>query len=63
VNFGLKPTLRIIQAIVYRGTRSIEPAYAVAVKQLYSSHYFETAICWHQALCSRSTGQTNSIRG
>ena len=44
MNFGLKPTLRIIQAIVYRGTRSTEPAYAVAVKQLYSSHYFETAL-------------------
>jgi hypothetical protein len=44
VNFGLKPTLRILQAIVYRGTRSTEPAYAVAVKQLYSSHYFETAL-------------------
>lgn len=44
VNFGLKPTLRIVQAIVYRGTRSTEPAYAVAVKQLYASHYFETAL-------------------
>jgi hypothetical protein len=44
VNFGLKPTIRIVQAIVYRGTRPTEPAYAVAVKQLYSSHYFETAL-------------------
>jgi hypothetical protein len=44
VNFGLKPTLRILQGIVYRGTRATEPAYAVAVKQLYSSHYFETAL-------------------
>ncbi len=44
VNFGLKPTLRIVQAIVYRGTRSTDPAYAVAVKQLYASHYFETAL-------------------
>lgn len=44
VNFGLKPTLRIVQAIVYRGTRPTEPAYAVAVKQLYASHYFETAL-------------------
>src|SRR5258705_4217456 len=34
VNFGLKPTLRIVQAIVYRGLRSTDPAYAVAVKQL-----------------------------
>jgi len=44
VNFGLKPTLRIVQAIVYRGQRPNEPVYAVAIKQLYSSHYFETAL-------------------
>jgi hypothetical protein len=44
VQFGLKPTLRIVQAIVYRDTRSSSPAYAVAVKQLYASHYFETAL-------------------
>jgi hypothetical protein len=44
VNFGLKPTLRIVQAIVYRGPRSTDPAYVVAVKQLYASHYFETAL-------------------
>src|SRR5262249_46580645 len=44
VNFGLKPTLRVLQVIVYRGTKATEPAYAVAVKQLYSSHYFETAL-------------------
>jgi hypothetical protein len=44
VNFGLKPTLRIVQAIVYSGTSPDKPAYAVAVKQLYASHYFETAL-------------------
>jgi hypothetical protein len=44
VNFGLKPTLRIVQAILYRGTSSTDPAYAIAVKQLYASHYFETAL-------------------
>lgn len=44
VNFGLKPTLRIVQAIVYRGSRYTDPAYAIAVKQLYASHYFETAL-------------------
>ncbi len=44
VNFGLKPTLRMVQAIVYRGAGSPDPAYAVAVKQLYASHYFETAL-------------------
>jgi hypothetical protein len=44
VNFGLKPTLRLVQAIVYRGKSPSEPAYAVAVKQLYASHYFESAL-------------------
>src|SRR5215470_1343295 len=44
VNFGLKPTLRIVHAIIYQGKSPEEPAYAVAVKQLYASHYFESAI-------------------
>jgi hypothetical protein len=44
VNFGLKPTFRIVQRIIYRGANEKEPAYAVAEKQLYASHYFETAL-------------------
>ena len=44
VNFGLKPTLRVVQAIVYQGKLPERPAYAVAVKQLYASHYFESAL-------------------
>jgi hypothetical protein len=44
VNFGLKPTVRLLQAVLYRGTDSSRPAYAVAVKQLYASHYFHTAL-------------------
>jgi hypothetical protein len=44
VNFGLKPTLRIVQGIVFHGIAPTQPAYAVAVKQLYASHYFETAL-------------------
>jgi len=44
VNFGLKPTLRIVQAIVYRGASPSEPAYTIAIKQLYSSHYFRAAL-------------------
>jgi hypothetical protein len=44
VNFGLKPTLRMVQAIVYQGRSPGRPAYAVAVKQLYASHYFESAL-------------------
>lgn len=44
VNFGLKPTLRLVQGIVYRGPRPTDPAYAIAEKQLFASHYFETAL-------------------
>jgi hypothetical protein len=44
VNFGLKPTIRVLQAVLYSGTSPKDPAYAVAVKQLYASHYFETAL-------------------
>jgi hypothetical protein len=59
VNFGLKPTLRIVQAIVYRGPSSTGPVYAVAVKQLYASHYFETAL--DLTVCVRD--QENPDRG
>ena len=44
VNFGLKPTFRIVQRVVYRGASPADPVYAVAEKQLYASHYFETAL-------------------
>lgn len=44
VNFGLKPTIRMVQAVVYQGKSTERPAYAVAVKQLYASHYFESAL-------------------
>jgi hypothetical protein len=44
VNFGLKPTVRVVQAIVYRDVSTAVPEYAIAIKQLYASHYFETAL-------------------
>jgi hypothetical protein len=44
VNFGLKPTFRIVQRVVYRGASPTGPVYALAEKQLYASHYFETAL-------------------
>jgi hypothetical protein len=56
VKFGLKPTLRIVQAIVYRGTSPNKPAYAVAVKQLYASHYFETALDLTVCLSEKKNG-------
>ena len=44
VKFGLKPTLRIVHVVTMRGNPTGEVAYAIAEKQLYSSHYFETAL-------------------
>ncbi len=44
VKFGLKPTLRVVQMVTLRGKPGDQLAYAVAEKQLYSSHYFETAL-------------------
>jgi hypothetical protein len=44
VKFGLKPTLRIVQMVTMRGDSGDPIAYAIAQKQLYSSHYFETAL-------------------
>ena len=44
VKFGLKPTLRILHIVTMRGSSPNEPAYVIAEKQLYSSHYFATAL-------------------
>ncbi len=44
VKFGLKPTLRVVQMVTMRGTPANPVIYAIAEKQLYSSHYFETAL-------------------
>jgi hypothetical protein len=44
VKFGLRPTLRIIHLVTMRGGPTDDVAYAVAEKQLYSSHYFDTAL-------------------
>lgn len=44
VKFGLKPTLRVVHVVTMYGNSASEPAYVIAEKQLYSSHYFETAL-------------------
>ena len=44
VKFGLKPTLRMVQVVTMQGNNPHEPAYTIAEKQLFSSHYFETAL-------------------
>ena len=44
VKFGLRPTLRMIHMVTMRGDPTDDVVYAVAEKQLYSSHYFDTAL-------------------
>jgi len=44
VSFGLKPTLRIEHVVTLRGKPGDPVACAIADKQLYASHYFETAL-------------------
>jgi len=44
VKFGLKPTLRVVQILTLHGSVGGGPVYVVAEKQLYSSHYFQTAL-------------------
>jgi hypothetical protein len=44
VKFGLKPTLRVVHVLTLRRETPAGPEIVVAEKQLYSSHYFETAL-------------------
>jgi hypothetical protein len=44
VKFGLKPTLRVVHVMTLRRETPAGPEIVVAEKQLYSSHYFETAL-------------------
>ena len=44
VTFGLKPTIRLNHAVIYRGRTQGRDFGAVAIKQLYATHYFHTAL-------------------
>lgn len=44
VDFGLKPTVRLNHAVIYRGRTQGHDFAAVAIKQLYATHYFHTAL-------------------
>jgi hypothetical protein len=44
VDFGLKPTIRVNHGVVYHAGDATRPISAVAIKQLYASHYFHTAL-------------------
>lgn len=55
VKFGLKPTLRMNQMVIYRGPGPSRPLDSVAIKQLYASHYFQTAL--DVSVCAKDTSQ------
>jgi hypothetical protein len=57
VKFGLKPTLRVVQLVTLRGNPGDRVAYAIAEKQLYASHYFETAL--DLSFCVRGSDDAN----
>lgn len=45
VEFGLKPTLRLSHVTIYRAPpNQAGIAYAIVTKQLYASHYFQSAV-------------------
>jgi hypothetical protein len=44
VNFGMKPTIRVNHAVIYSVKAQSRDISVVAIKQLYASHYFHTAL-------------------
>jgi hypothetical protein len=44
VAFGLKPTIRVNHGVIYRGRAQGRDFGVVAIKQLYATHYFHTAL-------------------
>ena len=44
VSFGLKPTIRLNQVVIYHTARDSREIDVVAIKQLYATHYFHTAL-------------------
>jgi hypothetical protein len=44
VNFGMKPTIRVNHAVIYHVQKQGRDISVVAIKQLYASHYFHTAL-------------------
>jgi hypothetical protein len=58
VKFGLKPTLRMNQMVIYRGSGPSGPIDSVAIKQLYASHYFQTAL--DLSVCAKDTSRPDA---
>jgi hypothetical protein len=57
VKFGLKPTLRMNHMVIYRGSQASGAVDSVAIKQLYASHDFETAL--DLSVCGRDSSRSD----
>jgi hypothetical protein len=44
MSFGLKPTIRVNHAVIYRGRTQGRDVGVVAIKQLYATHYYHTGL-------------------
>jgi hypothetical protein len=58
VAFGLKPTIRVNHAVIYRGRTEGHDFGVVAIKQLYATHYFHTAL--DLSVCVDDVGGVNA---
>jgi len=56
VKFGLKPTLRMNHQIIAHVAGEPGPIDVIAIKQLYASHYFQTALDLNFCVPSKSKG-------
>ena len=55
VDFGMKPTIRVNHAVIYNAETQGRTISVVAIKQLYASHYFHTALDLTVAAADPST--------
>lgn len=61
VSFGLKPTIRVNHAVIYRGTAQGRDFGVVAIKQLYATHYFHTALDMTVCVADEATGNSRGF--
>jgi hypothetical protein len=61
VSFGLKPTIRVNHGVTYRRRAGEREVAAVAIKQLYASHYFHTALDMSVCVDDGAAGNTRGF--
>ena len=61
VDFGLKPTIRVNHGVVYRGRTEGHDFGAVAIKQLYATHYFHTALDFSVCVADEAGGNARGF--